>query len=242
MRLPSSCSITLPFGATTDPYSPDYPHKGTDFAFIPDKKIYAPFAGKVILRPDNGRDGNGVYMYNGQQFHGLLHTSKYLVNDGDQVAEGQPIAIMGDTGFTQGVHLHWCVKLDNQFIDPMSLFEGYSANHLQKGETMVDEDHVQAMYRWAAFRQGTDDEVKSAVGNVTYQNFIENLDERTTSDERIQKIREWGPRAVDENWPQQMQDMIDAIKRLSTTTNQDQIDVLVKQADDLEQSIKKLKG
>lgn len=123
MRLPSTSPITLSFGATSAPYSPGSPHAGTDFAYIPDNKIYAPFSGDVILMPNNGRDGNGIYMHNADQFHGMLHSSRYLVSNGQHVEEGQPIAIMGDTGFAQGVHLHWCVKVGSQFIDPMSLIK-----------------------------------------------------------------------------------------------------------------------
>lgn len=122
MRLPANSPITLRFGATTSPYSPASPHLGTDFAYLPDSVIYAPFAGLVIQKPDNGNDGNGTYMYNGSdQFHGLLHASSYLVPNGATVIEGQPIAVMGATGFAQGVHCHWCVKQNGQFIDPMSL-------------------------------------------------------------------------------------------------------------------------
>ncbi len=120
MRRPSSNAITLPFGSADPPYSLANRHKGTDFGHAPDITIYAPEAGQVRLVPNNGNDGNGVYMSVGDRFHGLLHTSKYLVANGQQVAEGQPVAIMGETGFAQGVHLHWALKVNNQFVDPMS--------------------------------------------------------------------------------------------------------------------------
>ncbi len=130
MTLPSKSPITLAFGATTAPYSPSSPHEGTDFAYIPDNQIYAPFSGRVTLVPNNGRDGNGLYMTepNGN-FHGMLHSSKYLIANQSQVTEGQPIAIMGETGYAFGVHLHWCVKVNGQFIDPMTLIK-------PKGNTM----------------------------------------------------------------------------------------------------------
>lgn len=121
MRLPSPSPITLQFGATTAPYSPASPHEGVDFAYIPDNHIYAPFTGAVMLVPNNGNDGNGIYMQNGNQLHGMLHSSQYLVPNGATVTEGQPIGIMGDTGFAQGVHLHWCVKINNVFINPLTL-------------------------------------------------------------------------------------------------------------------------
>lgn len=137
MRVPSTNPITLPFGSADSPYSIASPHMGTDFGYAPDNRIYAPFAGKVTQVPNNGNDGNGTYMteQNGN-FHGMLHASKYLVPNGSQVSEGQPIAVMGDTGYAFGVHLHWCVKVNGQFIDPMSLIT-------EEGEIMPDEGTVQ---------------------------------------------------------------------------------------------------
>lgn len=125
MKAPSTSPITLPFGSSDPPYSSTNRHKGTDFAHIPDNVIYAPFAGKVTQIPLNGNDGNGTYMTDSSgRYHGLLHASKYLVPNGSQVNEGQPIAVMGETGLAFGVHLHWAVKENGQFIDPMSLIQG----------------------------------------------------------------------------------------------------------------------
>lgn len=127
MRAPSWNTITLKFDATTDPYSPASPHMGTDFSPSPDNRIYAPFSGRVTQIPNNGRDGNGSYITepNGR-FHGMLHASSYLVENGALVTEGQAIAVMGWSGYVvpaneKGTHLHWCVKENNKFIDPMSL-------------------------------------------------------------------------------------------------------------------------
>lgn len=125
MRKPSNNPITLPFGATTDPYTPQSPHNGTDFAYQPDEKIYAPFSGRVILVPNNGRDGNGIYMTDLQgRLHGMLHSQSYLVQNGVDVIESQPLGIMGETGYAFGRHLHWCVKENGRFIDPLSLLKG----------------------------------------------------------------------------------------------------------------------
>lgn len=122
MRVPSNNDITLPFASTASPYSKGNPHRGTDFSYKPDDIIYAPFSGKIIQIPLNGNDGNGTYMIDDQgRYHGLLHASKYLVPDGSKVTEGQPIAVMGDTGYAIGKHLHWAVKHNGKFIDPMSL-------------------------------------------------------------------------------------------------------------------------
>jgi murein DD-endopeptidase MepM/ murein hydrolase activator NlpD len=142
MIRPSQNPVTLRFGATTTPYSPQEPHRGVDFGHSPNATIYAPFTGTVLLRPNNGRDGNGVYMQNGNQFHGLLHCVRYLVQDGAHVTEGQPIAVMGDTGYAQGIHLHWAVKVGGQFIDPLTLVQG-------DGMAYIADDKLKELEKWA---------------------------------------------------------------------------------------------
>lgn len=146
MRRPANPAnpITLAFGATTSPYSSAHPHQGTDFAYSPDDRIYAPFAGVVKQVANNGNDGNGTYMTDPQgRLHGMLHASKYLVPNGSIVKEGDQIAIMGNTGFAEGVHLHWCVKQNNTFIDPMSLLKGEIMPTKAQAYTITD-----GFYRW----------------------------------------------------------------------------------------------
>lgn len=160
MRKPSNSPVTLLFGATTDPYSEGSPHNGTDFAYTPDNKIYAPFAGTVTLIPNNGRDGNGIYMHNGNQFHGLLHSSRYLVADGQTVQEGQAIGIMGQTGFAQGPHLHWAVKVDNQFIDPLTL--------VKENDMIETPDQAAEIVRATFGREPTEHEIQDLMGRNWY--------------------------------------------------------------------------
>lgn len=174
MRKPSNNTITLPFGSTLPPYSASSPHKGTDFSYLPDNKIYAPFGGKVSQIPNNGNDGNGTYMTDPQgRFHGFLHASKYLVSNGSYVQEGQAIAIMGETGFAQGVHLHWAVKQNGVFIDPMSIISS-------EGGDMPD--YIKAPQHaslWAAYfnRAPTKEEVDRDVGKKTYESMVNELDQ-----------------------------------------------------------------
>jgi len=48
------------------------------------------------------------------------HTSVPLVNIGERVVRGQPVALVGMTGFTAGPHTHFEVKLDGHIVDPLS--------------------------------------------------------------------------------------------------------------------------
>jgi murein DD-endopeptidase MepM/ murein hydrolase activator NlpD len=48
------------------------------------------------------------------------HNQKALVNVGDTVQKGQPIALIGSTGRSTGPHLHFEVLKGGRAIDPMS--------------------------------------------------------------------------------------------------------------------------
>ena len=47
------------------------------------------------------------------------HTSLPLVAIGDHVVRGQPIALVGMTGFTTGPHVHWEAKLNGRIVNPL---------------------------------------------------------------------------------------------------------------------------
>jgi hypothetical protein len=49
------------------------------------------------------------------------HTSAALVSIGERVARGQPIALIGMTGFTTGPHVHWEAKQNGRIINPLGL-------------------------------------------------------------------------------------------------------------------------
>jgi hypothetical protein len=192
MRIPSNSPVTpgYGFGSTLPPYSPSNPHNGVDFQHDPDNIIYAPFSGRVT-QGYNDRDGNGSYMTDPQgRFHGMLHASKYLVQHDTYVLEGQPIAVMGDTGLAEGVHLHWCVKEGSRFINPMSLIkeepmfnEGDRLNinnYLYGGDKglfkdLVDLDWKTAMYSVFATNGEFDFEYKVNSGDIANINTLLNV-------------------------------------------------------------------
>ena len=55
--------------------------------------------------------GDGLYTR-------YLHCSSLLVSVGDYVTKGQKIALMGTTGNSTGVHLHFDVRLNGSYVSP----------------------------------------------------------------------------------------------------------------------------
>lgn len=73
--------------------------------------IYAAESGTVITSGWSNSAGNWIRISHGNGIISVyMHCSQRLVSVGDKVERGQKIATMGDTGNSQGVHLHFEVR------------------------------------------------------------------------------------------------------------------------------------
>ena len=102
---------------------PRRPHYGIDIAAPTGTKVLAPAGGVVTLaHPDMFFSGGTLIVDHG---HGLssafLHLSRILVEVGERVAQGQPVAEVGSTGRSTGPHLDWRMNLFDRRIDPSLL-------------------------------------------------------------------------------------------------------------------------
>lgn len=113
-------------------------HNGLDFSSGSGLNIFAVRDGKVI-----GSGNNGKYAY-GQWIaidhgDGLVtlygHLSKKYVSKGDKVDQGDKIGIMGTTGYSTGVHLHFSVfdadtfeTTESKYVDGLMIPTGASVN------------------------------------------------------------------------------------------------------------------
>jgi len=98
-------------------------HEGIDF--------HAPYGSEVCATADGRIDdvrfskmfGKVVEIDHG---YGILtlyaHLSDFMVRRGQTVKRGQVIGLMGNTGLSSGVHLHYEVHLNGREVDPVNYF------------------------------------------------------------------------------------------------------------------------
>ena len=64
-------------------------------------------------------NGNAVFLDHGQGFISMYcHMSKISVAEGQIVARGDELGLVGATGRVTGPHLHWSVSLNGTRVDP----------------------------------------------------------------------------------------------------------------------------
>ena len=123
-----STRITSPYGDTEDRSAP---HKGVDIGAVRPgvcgDPVYAAYDGEVVIahRQSEGYStaGNYVMIYHGNGlFTRYLHLDSLNVSVGKKVSKGQKIGVMGNTGNSFGAHLHFDVRLNGVYVNPMTYF------------------------------------------------------------------------------------------------------------------------
>ena len=98
----------------------DSPHEGMDIGAGEGATISAAESGKVVWSGPRGTYGLTVIMDNGNGIRSLYaHCSKLLVQEGQRVERGQPIARVGNTGRSAGPHLHMEILRQGIPVDPL---------------------------------------------------------------------------------------------------------------------------
>jgi hypothetical protein len=139
--------FSSPIGDNPVPYlSSDFPirkipgnyfgsHAGLDFAGPLGTPIYAAQSG-VVTRVTMGYDNNGylnhpagwantIIIRHNLENQPEIYTiyahldNKQLVNEGDEVAQGQLIGYMGDSGSSSGPHLHFQLEVQGSSLNPI---------------------------------------------------------------------------------------------------------------------------
>jgi hypothetical protein len=101
---------------------PRAPHSGVDLRADMDTPVLAMNNGKVVLVADQFFTGRCVVIDHGGAIESMyFHLDKVLVREGDVVAKGQVIGLVGATGRVTGPHLHLGVRVNGARVDPLAL-------------------------------------------------------------------------------------------------------------------------
>lgn len=100
------------------------PHQGVDFAGSTGTPVFASGAGTVVQAGNGGACGNMVEIEHGGGLSTVYcHLSRFApgLHAGQKVEARQLIGNVGRTGRVTGPHLHFGVKKNGMFIDPLAL-------------------------------------------------------------------------------------------------------------------------
>ena len=120
---PGGIVITDAFGYNRDSGSETIIHKGVDFKAATGTPVYAINAGYVRVAKFFSVYGNTVVVDHGmgiQSFY--MHLSKFAVTPGTPVKQGQLLGYSGETGYSEGPHLHLTIRIGGVSIDPIKFY------------------------------------------------------------------------------------------------------------------------
>jgi len=112
--------ITSEFGERSDPFTRRQAfHNGIDLAGPWGTEIYATGDGVVEFADRDGGYGQSIVIDHGNSYKTrYAHLARIDVEVGDTVEQGELIGLMGTTGRSTGVHLHYEIILNGEIIDP----------------------------------------------------------------------------------------------------------------------------
>ena len=97
-------------------------HRGTDFGLTEGQPVFASHSGTVQESGySNVGYGNTITIDGTPWWTRYAHLLTCDVVAGDQVAKGQVIGLGDSTGNSTGNHLHYEIKYQGQFVDPVSV-------------------------------------------------------------------------------------------------------------------------
>lgn len=131
--------ITSGFGYRTNPVNGEGTefHEGVDIGADYGTTIHASATGVVIFSGWYGGFGNTIQI---DHQNGIVtqysHCSQLLVHVGQSVKQGDPVGLVGSTGYSTGTHVHFGVIYQGRVVNPMRYlgmtFDKYVSEYLEK--------------------------------------------------------------------------------------------------------------
>lgn len=103
------------------------PHLGIDYAAPTGTPVWAAATGRVSFAGRKGPNGNLVIIRHSGGYetaYAHLHRIKSGIRPGKLVSQRELIGFVGSTGRSTGPHLHFALKKNSRFIDPMTELNG----------------------------------------------------------------------------------------------------------------------
>lgn len=124
---PLDGNITSVFALRIDPFynplsggEPTYEfHRGIDISAAKSRDIHACADGVVIFTGYDSGYGNYLMIEHDGFVSLYAHCSQLLLSEGNIVTAGDSIAIAGSTGRSTGNHLHFEIRVDGEYVDPL---------------------------------------------------------------------------------------------------------------------------
>lgn len=113
--------VSTPFGEIrTTPQRGRYLHKAVDILNYPKSVVWASQDGRIIIKDRFLFSGNTVVIDHGIGVFSLYyHLEDFAdIEVGDMIKKGNPLGRLGMTGYANGYHLHWELRVNNIQVDP----------------------------------------------------------------------------------------------------------------------------
>ena len=125
---PTSGRLTSGFGYRIHPIlKKRRMHKGIDIVARYGSNVKAATGGIITYSGQMGSYGNLVVIDHQNGFETrYAHNARLKVKKGEKVRQGQTIALVGNTGRSNGTHLHFEIWKNNKVIDPNTLYGSWA--------------------------------------------------------------------------------------------------------------------
>lgn len=137
------------------------PHHGTDFGARRGTPLLAVNTGTISYSGDMGTYGKVVKIRHIDGYESLYaHQSSIRVKRGERVKKGQVIGYVGNTGRSTGPHLHFGLKKNGSWVDPMTILRKKALNLTTVKKFMKYENVVSTKFKMVEIKNVKKDKTK----------------------------------------------------------------------------------